>query len=113
MKNRCIITRTTDNLRTIFICLSENDSVVASKTTHEIRLFSMHGDDSFTLRVFTTAENEIKDRLYDKLCYFLQYGKVSIINEQGESVTINTFDVEQQIENIKKSLDKGIASLVE
>lgn len=105
MKNRCIIAKTTANI-TRFICLGENDSVVASKTTYEILLYSLHGDDSFTLKVFPTSECDIKDRLYNRLCYFLQYGKVSIVNKQGESVDINTFDVEQQIDEIKKSLNK-------
>jgi len=106
MKNRCILTRSGDNLRTRFICLGENDSVVASNTTYEIILFSMHGDDSFTLRVFSAAESEIKDRLYNRLCYFLQYGKTSIVNGRGETVNVDTFDVEQQVDEIKKSLNK-------
>lgn len=44
MKNRCIITKTPDNT-TNFICLSENDSVVATNTAYEIILYSLHGDD--------------------------------------------------------------------
>ena len=98
MKNRCIITRAEDNLKTRFICLGENDSVVASKTDYEIILFSMHGDDSFTLRVFSAAESEIKDRLYERLCTFLKYGKISTLNGCEE----DTFDVEEQIEIIKR-----------
>lgn len=105
MKNRCIITKTTDNM-TRFICLSENDSVVASNTTYEITLYSLHGDDAFTLKVFPTSEREIKDRLYDRLCGYLQYGKASVLDSSGESYTINTFDVEQQIDEIEKSLNK-------
>lgn len=105
MNNRCIITKTADNM-TRFICLSENDSVVATNTTYEIMLYSLHGDDSFNLKTFPTSECEIKDQLYNRLCYFLQCGKTSVLNGNGETVTINTFDVEQQIAEIKKSLNK-------
>lgn len=105
MKNRCIITKTSDNV-TSFICLCENDSVIARNGDYEIKLYSFHGDDSFTLKVFPTSEKEIKDRLYNRLCDFLQYGKASVLNSRGESCTINTFDVEQQIEDIRKSLNK-------
>lgn len=105
MTNRCIITKTSDNV-TRFICLCENDSVVARNGDYGIKLYSLYGDDIFTLREFLTYEKEIKDRLYNRLCGFLQYGKASVLNSRGESCTINTFDVEQQIEDIRKSLNK-------
>lgn len=105
MTNKCIITKTADNM-TKFICLSENDSFVATNTAYEIIFYSLHGDNSFSLKTFPTSECEIKDQLYNRLCYFLQYGKVSIINNHGESYSINTFDVEQQIDDIKKILNK-------
>ena len=105
MNNRCIITKTADNM-TRFICLSENDSVVATNTTYEIMLYSLHGDDSFNLKTFPTSECEIKDQLYNRLCYFLQYRKASIIYNSGESGWTDTFDVEQQIDEIKKNLNK-------
>lgn len=105
MKNRCIIIKTPDNT-TNFICLSENDSVVASNTTSEIILYSLHGDYIYTLKEFPISEKEIKDRLYERLCGFLQYGKASVLNSRGEFCTINTFDVEQQIDEIKKNLNK-------
>lgn len=102
MKNRCIITKTPNNI-TKFICLSENDSVVASNTTYEIILYSLHGDDSFSLKAFLVSECEIKDRLYHRLCYFLQYGE-ALITKNHKSCWIHTFDVEQQINEIKESL---------
>lgn len=105
MKNRCIITKTADNM-TRFICLSENDSVVATNTAYEIILYSLHGEDSFTLKTFPTSKFEIKDKLYNRLCDFLHYGEASVLNSRGESCTINTFDVEQQMDEIKKSLNK-------
>ena len=105
MKNRCIITKTADNM-TRFICLSENDSVVATNTAYEIILYSLHGDDSFNLKTFPTSECKIKDQLYDRLCYFLKYGEALVIKNRDETCTISTFDVEQQIDEIKKSLNK-------
>lgn len=105
MKNRCIITKAYDNT-TNFICLGENDSVVASNGDYGIKLYSFHGDDIFTLKEFLTYEKEIKDRLYNRLCDFLQYGKAAMLNSKGEPCTINTFDVEQQINEIKKGLNK-------
>lgn len=104
MKNRCIIVKYGE--KTMFICLGENDSVVASNEAYEIKLYSLHGDDTFTLKTFPTSERGIKDRLYDRLCYYLQYREASVLNSRGEPCTINTFDVEQQIDEIKKSLDK-------
>ena len=105
MKNRCIIMKTTDNI-TKFICLGENDSVVATNTPYEIMLYSFDSDGSFNLKTFPTSECEIKDQLYNRLCYFLQYGKASIIYNSGESGWTDTFDVEQQIDEIKKNLNK-------
>ena len=93
-----------DNVR--FICLGETDSIAVTNTPNSIILFSLHGDDSFNLKTFPTSECKIKDQLYNRLCYFLQYGKTSVLNGNGETVTINTFDVEQQIDEIKKSLNK-------
>ena len=100
MKNRCIIAKTPDNA-TNFICLSENDSIIATNMTCGIRLESFHGTSSF---VFSINENEIKDQLYNRLCDFLQYGKASVLNGRSEPCTINTFDIEQQINEIKKGL---------
>ena len=60
----------------------------------------------YRLRMFSAEEKEIKDQLYNRLCYFLQYGEVSIINNHNKSYSINTFDVEQQIDDIKKILNK-------
>lgn len=97
--------KTTDNI-TKFICLGENDSVVATNTPYEIMLYSFDSDDSFNLKTFPTSECEIKDQLYNRLCYFLQYGEALTINNHGESYTVNTFDVEQQIDDIKKILNK-------
>lgn len=105
MKNRCIITKTADNM-TRFICLSENDSVVATNTAYEIILYSLHTDDSFNLKTFPTSECEIKDQLYNRLCYFLQYGEASIIHNRDKACWIHTFDVEKQIDDIKKILNK-------
>ena len=105
MNNRCIITKTADNM-TRFICLSENDSVVATNSSYEIILYLAHCDAIYRLRMFSTEEKGIKDRLYDRLCYFLQYGKTSVLDDNGETITINTFNVEQQIDEIKKSLNK-------
>lgn len=104
MKNRCIINKIDDIVNCI--CIGENDSVVATNTAYEIILYSLHGEDSFSLKTFPTSECEIKEQLYNRLCYFLRYGKVSIINNRGESYTANTFDVEHQIDEIKKSLNK-------
>lgn len=103
MKNRCIITKTSNNT-TNFICLGENDSVVASNTACGIELYSLQVGSTITLKTFSINEKEIKDRLYDRLCYFLQYGEASVLNGRGEPCTINTFDVEQQIKEIKKGL---------
>lgn len=100
MKNRCIIVKTPDNI-TNFICLGENDSVIATNTARGIILQFLHNDRSFVLKPFSVNESEIKDRLYDRLCYFLQYGKISVINEQGGSVEVNAFDIERQIKDIK------------
>ena len=99
---RYIIIKTPDNI-TKFICLSETDSVLSTNTTHEIILHSLHGDDSFSLKTFPASECEIKDKLYNRLCYFLQYGEALIIKNR-KSCWIHTFDVEQQIDEIKKSL---------
>ena len=104
MKNRCIIAKFEDNVR--FICLGETDSIAVTNTPNSIILFSLHGDDSFNLKTFLTSECEIKDQLYNRLCYFLQYGKISVLDDNGETITINTFNVEQQIDDIKKILDK-------
>lgn len=100
MKNRCIIIKTPNNI-TNFICLGENDNVIATNAARRIMLRFLHNDSSFVLKVFSIDESEIKDILYNRLCYFLQYGKISIINEQGRSIEVNTFDIEQQIKNIK------------
>lgn len=105
MKNRCIIIKTPDNT-TNFICLGENDSVLITNTARGIILRFLHDNSSFVLKAFSIDENRIKDRFYNRLCYFLRYGKVSIINNRGESYTANTFDVEHQIDEIKKSLNK-------
>lgn len=100
MKNRCIIAKTPDNA-TNFICLSENDSIIATNMACGIRLDSFHGTGSF---VFSINENEIKDQLYDRLCYFLRYGEALVIKNRNESCWVSTFDVEQQIEDIKKRI---------
>nr|DAP55439.1 MAG TPA: hypothetical protein [Caudoviricetes sp.] len=104
MKNRCIINKIDDIINCI--CIGENDSVVATNSSYEIILYLAHCDAMYRLRMFSAEEKEIKDQLYNRLCYFLQYGKVSIINNHGESYSINTFDVEQQIDDIKKILNK-------
>lgn len=103
MKNRCIITKAPNNI-TNFICLGENDSVVITNTARGIILRFLHNDSSVVLKAFSVNEDEIKNRFYNRLCDFLQYGKTSVLNSRGESCTINTFDVEQQIENIKKKV---------
>lgn len=105
MKNRCIITKTPDNT-TNFICLGKNDNVVIINKSRGIILRFLHDNISVVLKEFSIDENEIKDKFYNKLCVFLQYGKTSVLNGNGETVTINTFDVEQQIDEIKKSLNK-------
>lgn len=105
MKNRCIIIKNPDNT-TNFICLGENDSVVATNSSYEIILYLAHCDAMYRLRMFSAEEKEIKDQLYNRLCDFLHYGKASVLNSRGESCTINTFDVEQQMDEIKKSLNK-------
>lgn len=103
MKNRCIIAKTPDNA-TNFICLSENDSVVIINTAHGIILRFLHDSSSVVLKAFSIDENGIKDRFYNRLCDFLQYGKASVLNGRGEPCTIDTFDIEQQINEIKKGL---------
>lgn len=103
MKNRCIITKAPNNI-TNFICLGENDSVVIANTARGIILRFLHNNNSVVLKAFSTNENKIKDRFYNRLCDFLQYGKASVLNGKGESCTINTFDIEQQINEIKKGL---------
>ena len=105
MKNRCIIVKTPDDT-TNFICLGENDSVVATNSFYEIFLYLTHCDAMYKLRMFSAEEKEIKDQLYNRLCYFLQYGKALIIKNPDKSCWIHTFDVEQQIDDIKKSLNK-------
>lgn len=99
MKNRCIIAKTSDNIIQ-FICLSENDSVVATKTTHGIMLQLLRDNSPLLLKV----KNEVKDQLYDRLCYFLKYGEALVIKNRDEICTTTTFDVEQQIEDIKKRI---------
>lgn len=103
MKNRCIITKAPNNI-TNFICLGENDSVVIANTARGIILRFFHNNNSVVLKAFSTNENKIKDRFYNRLCDFLQYGEASVLNGRGEPCTINTFDVEQQIKEIKKGL---------
>lgn len=103
MKNRCIITKAPNNI-TNFICLGENDSVVIANTARGIILRFLHNNNSVVLKAFSTNENKIKDRFYNRLCDFLQYGEASVLNDRGEPCTINTFDVEQQIKEIKKGL---------
>lgn len=84
----------------------ENDNVVIINKSRGIILRFLHDNISVVLKEFSIDENEIKDKFYNKLCVFLQYGKTSVLNGNGETVTINTFDVEQQIDEIKKSLNK-------
>lgn len=103
MKNRCIIVKNPDNI-TNFICLGENDSVIATNTARGIMLQFLHNDRSFILKAFSVNESEIKDRFYDRLCFFLQYGEASVLNSKGEPCMIDTFDIEQQINEIKKGL---------
>ena len=103
MKNRCIIIKTPDNI-TNFICLGENDSVIATNTARGIMLQFLHNDRSFILKAFSVNESEIKDRFYDRLCFFLQYGEASVLNSKGDPCTVNTFVVERQIKEIKKGL---------
>ena len=103
MKNRCIITKAPNNI-TNFICLGENDSVVIANTARGIILRFLNNNNSVVLKAFSTNENKIKDRFYNRLCDFLQYGEASVLNDRGEPCTINTFDVEQQIKEIKKGL---------
>lgn len=103
MKNRCIIIKNPDNI-TNFICLGENDSVIATNTARGIMLQFLHNDRSFILKAFSVNESEIKDRFYDRLCFFLQYGEASVLNSKGDPCTVNTFDVEQQVKEIKKGL---------
>ena len=103
MKNRCIITKVPNNI-TNFICLGENDSVVITNTARGIILRFLHDNSSIVLKAFSIDENKIKDRFYNRLCDFLQYGEASVLNGRGEPCTINTFDVEQQIKEIKKGL---------
>lgn len=104
MTNRCIINKIDDIINCI--CIGENDSAVATNSSYEIILYLAHCDAMYRLRMFSAEEKEIKERLYNKLCYFLQYGKVSMINNRGESCWVDAFDVEQQIDEIKKSLNK-------
>lgn len=99
MKNRCIIAKYGEGTR--FICLGENDSVVATNTARRIILHFLHNNSSFALPI---NESEIKDRLYERLCGFLQYGEASVLNSRGDPCTVNTFVVEQQIDEIKKGL---------
>lgn len=103
MKNRCIITKAPNNI-TNFICLGEKDSVVIANTARGIILRFLHNNNSVVLKAFSTNENKIKDRFYNRLCDFLQYGKASVLNGRGESCDIDTFDIEQQINEIKKGL---------
>lgn len=103
MKNRCIITKAPNNI-TNFICLGENDSVVIANTARGIILRFLHNNNSVVLKAFSTNENKIKDRFYNRLCDFLQCGKASVLNGRGEPCTIDTFDIEQQINEIKKGL---------
>lgn len=94
MKNRCIITKTPDNT-TNFICLGENDSVVITNTAHGIILRVLHDNSSVVLKTFSSNENEIKDRFYNRLCDFLQYGEALVFKNRDKSCWIHTFDVEQ------------------
>lgn len=103
MKNRCIITKAPNNI-TNFICLGENDSVVITNTARGIILRFLHDNIAAVLKEFSIDENEIKDKFYNRLCDFLQYGKTSVLNGRGEPCDIDTFDIEQQINEIKKSL---------
>lgn len=103
MKNRCIITKAPNNI-TNFICLGENDSVIITNTARGIILRFLHDNIAVVLKEFSIDENEIKDKFYNKLCDFLQYGKASVLNGRGEPCDIDTFDIEQQINEIKKSL---------
>lgn len=103
MNNRCIIKKALNNV-TNFICLGENDSVVITNTARGIILRFLHNNIAVVLKEFSVDENEIKNRFYDRLCDFLQYGKASVLNGRGESCDIDTFDIEQQINEIKKSL---------
>lgn len=105
MKNRCIIIKTPDNT-TNFICLGENDSAVATNSSYEILLYLTHCDAMYRLKMFSDEEKEIKDQLYNRLCYFLQYGEALIFKNRDKSCWIHTFDVEQQINEIKKNLNK-------
>lgn len=82
----------------------KNDSVVIANTARGIILRFLHNNNSVVLKAFSTNENKIKDRFYNRLCDFLQYGKASVLNGRGESCDIDTFDIEQQINEIKKGL---------
>lgn len=84
--------------------MGENDSVVITNTARGIILRFLHDNSSVVLKAFSIDENKIKDRFYNRLCDFLQYGKASVLNGRGEPCDIDTFDVEQQIDEIKKDL---------
>lgn len=100
MKNRCIVAKFEDNVR--FICLGETDSIVVTNTPNSIILFSLHGDDSFTLKTFSNSEREIKDIFYSRLCSYIQAGEFVAY---GEDTSV--FNVEDQIQLIKCRLENA------
>lgn len=95
--------KTADDI-TKFICLGENDSTVVTNPPNKIILFTLQSNDSFILKEFSDAEYKIKDELYKRLCNFIQYGEIIMLDWNETPFTVDTFDVEYQIRDIKKRL---------
>lgn len=104
MKNRCIIIRNKNT--TNFICYSENESIVVKKEGFTVYILSLLGEDMYKVASFFVHEDKLCEEFYLRLCEYIRAGTIYVYKEFDNKHFVDTFDVDEQIKDIREHLNK-------
>lgn len=107
MTNRCIIIK--DKKVTNCICYGETESIVVKKEGCTVYIFSLKGSDFYKVASFFVHEDTLCEEFYLRLCEYIQTGKTFVYYDTEEKHFKTTFDVEEQIKDIKEHFNNLIS----
>lgn len=104
MKNRSVIIRYRNT--TNFICYGEPESIVVKKEGLTVFILSLMGSDYYKVANFFVHEDKLCEEFYLRLCEYIKTGKIFVYYDTEDEHLKTTFDVEEQIKDIKEHLNK-------
>lgn len=107
MTNRCIIIK--DKEVNNFICYGESESLIVKKEGLAVYISSIKGSDMYKIANFLAYETTICEEFYLRVCEYIKTGKIFVYYDTEDKHFKTTFDVEEQIKDIKEHLNSLIS----